>query len=53
MSPVGKDNVPANVWGEACLRWTLAGQPNLHVIEEQMPPGTSELAHAPAGGQRA
>jgi mannose-6-phosphate isomerase-like protein (cupin superfamily) len=44
-SPVGKNNVPANAWGEACLGWTLVDQPNLHVIEERMPPGTSELRH--------
>jgi hypothetical protein len=31
MNPVGKDNVPANVRGEACLGWTLADQPNPRV----------------------
>ena len=31
MSPAGKDNVPANVRGAACLGWTLVGQPDPHV----------------------
>ena len=45
MSPVGKDNVTAAEWGEGCLGWTLVDQPDLHVIEERMAPGTSELRH--------
>jgi len=45
MSPVGKDNVTAAEWSEGCLGWTLVDQPDLHVIEERMAPGTSELRH--------
>ena len=44
-SPVGRDNVPAVEWSEGCLGWTLVDQPDLHVIEERMAPGTSELRH--------
>jgi mannose-6-phosphate isomerase-like protein (cupin superfamily) len=44
-SPVGKGSVPAVAWGEGCWGWTLADQPDLHVIEERMAPGTSELRH--------
>ena len=44
-SPVGKDNVPPAEWSEGCLGWTLVDQPDLHVIEERMAPGTSELRH--------
>jgi hypothetical protein len=54
-SPVGKDNVPAAAWSEGCLGWTLADQPDLHVIEERMAPGTTggTSSRVPAGGQRA
>lgn len=43
--PIGKDSAPAFTWREVCLGWTLVDQPNLHVIEERMPPGTFELRH--------
>lgn len=38
---------PANHygWGKACDGWVLAPGPDLLVIEEEMPPGASEIRH--------
>ena len=33
------------VWGGNCDGWHLVKQPNLSVIEERMPPGSSEVRH--------
>ena len=32
-------------WGDGCDAWYLVRTPDLHVIEEQMPPGASETVH--------
>ena len=32
-------------WGEGCEGWHLVTDPELSVIEERMPPGTSEVRH--------
>lgn len=32
-------------WGDGCEGWRLVDQPEMSVIEERMPPGTSEEAH--------
>jgi hypothetical protein len=32
-------------WGDGCDAWYLVRTPELHIIEELMPPGTSETAH--------
>jgi mannose-6-phosphate isomerase-like protein (cupin superfamily) len=32
-------------WGEACHAWFLLRSATLHVIEESMPPGASEVEH--------
>ncbi|HEX3572514.1 MAG TPA: cupin domain-containing protein [Acidobacteriaceae bacterium] len=32
-------------WGDRCDGWYLVRTPELHVIEERMPSGTSEQAH--------
>jgi mannose-6-phosphate isomerase-like protein (cupin superfamily) len=32
-------------WGEGCDGWHLVRQASLGVIQERMPPGTSETAH--------
>jgi mannose-6-phosphate isomerase-like protein (cupin superfamily) len=44
-SPIGKDSAPGFTWREVCSGWTLVDQPDLHVVEERMPPGTFELRH--------
>jgi len=33
------------VWGDGCDGWRLADHGRLSVIEERMPPGTSEIRH--------
>jgi len=33
------------VWGERCDGWHLLRSDEVSVIQEQMPPGTSEVAH--------
>src|SRR3982750_2524548 len=33
------------IWGEGCDGWRLVQSPALSVIEERMPPGTSEMRH--------
>lgn len=32
-------------WGDGCEGWHLVADPDLSVIEERMPPGTSEVRH--------
>lgn len=32
-------------WGAACAGWRLVNRPELSVIQEQMPPGASEVRH--------
>lgn len=32
-------------WGANCDGWRLVNRPELSVIQEQMPPGTSEVRH--------
>lgn len=32
-------------WGECCDGWHLVKSPSLSIIEERMPPGTSEVRH--------
>lgn len=43
--PVSKAIVDAFVWREICHGWTLLDRPNLHVVQERMPPQTFELRH--------
>lgn len=43
--PISKATADSFEWREICLGWTLLDTPNLHVIQERMPPGTFELRH--------
>ena len=43
--PVSRDNAEHYTWGDACDGYFLLKRPDAHVIEERMPPGTSEQAH--------
>jgi mannose-6-phosphate isomerase-like protein (cupin superfamily) len=43
--PVSKENAEHYTWGGICDGWHLVKQPNLSVIHERMPPGTSEVRH--------
>lgn len=45
---VSRHTEPSFVWREVCLGWRLADETNLQVIQEQMPPATSELVHTHA-----
>jgi mannose-6-phosphate isomerase-like protein (cupin superfamily) len=39
-------------WGQVCDGWHLVKNENLSVIEESMPPGTSEVRHCHARAQQ-
>jgi mannose-6-phosphate isomerase-like protein (cupin superfamily) len=43
--PVSIANAEHYTWGDNCDGWHLVRTPDLSVIEEQMPPGTSETRH--------
>jgi quercetin dioxygenase-like cupin family protein len=42
---VSKDNAQHYNWGNACDGWVLCPSPDMMVIQERMPPGTSEHPH--------
>jgi mannose-6-phosphate isomerase-like protein (cupin superfamily) len=42
---IDKQSAPHYTWGEGCDGWHLLANPALSVIEERMPPGTSEIRH--------
>lgn len=44
-SIVSAANAEHYTWGDGCDAWYLVRTAELHVIEEWMPPGTSETAH--------
>lgn len=45
MPKTSRENAPHYRWGQGCDGWRLADEPGLSVIEERMPPGTSEVRH--------
>jgi quercetin dioxygenase-like cupin family protein len=45
MEPVSSATAEHYVWGDVCDGWHLVRSPELSVIEERMPPGTSEQRH--------
>jgi len=42
---ISKQNAPAFTWQGVCDGWTLLDDADLHVLQERMPPDTSELLH--------
>ena len=42
---IDKESAPHYGWGEGCDGWHLVRTPELSVIQERMPPGTSEVRH--------
>ncbi|WP_312319266.1 cupin domain-containing protein [Stenotrophomonas sp.] len=44
-APANIDSARHYVWGGTCDGWHLLDVPDLSVIEERMPPGTSEARH--------
>ena len=45
MGAISTGNAEHYGWGETCDGWHLLASDNLSVIEERMPPGTSEQRH--------
>lgn len=43
--PISVETAAHYVWGGACDGWHLVRSPELSIIQERMPPGTSELRH--------
>jgi mannose-6-phosphate isomerase-like protein (cupin superfamily) len=44
-SPVSKHNRSSFKWRETCDGWTLLATKDLHVMQQRMPPQTSDLLH--------
>ena len=42
---IDKDRAQHYLWGANCEGWHLVQQPGVSVIQERMPPGTSEVRH--------
>jgi mannose-6-phosphate isomerase-like protein (cupin superfamily) len=43
--PVSRSNAEHYTWGEGCDGYFLLKRAEVHIIEERMPPGTTEKAH--------
>ena len=43
--PISRTTAPHYTWGEVCDGWHLVHTPELSIIEERMPPSTSEHRH--------
>ena len=43
--PVARDTAPHYLWGDRCEGWHLARSASFGIIEERMPPGTTEVRH--------
>jgi mannose-6-phosphate isomerase-like protein (cupin superfamily) len=42
---VNRENAEHYRWGNDCDAWYLVKDPQLHVVEEVMPPGAAEIRH--------
>jgi mannose-6-phosphate isomerase-like protein (cupin superfamily) len=45
LAPISIGTAPHYVWGTTCDGWHLVRSPDLSVIQERMPPGTTEVRH--------
>lgn len=45
---ISKQNAPSFTWRDVCEGWTLLDSAELHLLQERMPPATSELLHTHA-----
>jgi mannose-6-phosphate isomerase-like protein (cupin superfamily) len=45
IGPISKANAAHYIWGSHCDGWRLVKNPQLSVIQERMPAGTSEARH--------
>lgn len=50
--PISTATADHYTWGGACDGWHLVRSPGLSVIEERMPPGTSEARHRHAAARQ-
>jgi mannose-6-phosphate isomerase-like protein (cupin superfamily) len=44
-TPIAKHNTLFSTWGEGSGSWTLLARPQLHIMQDRMPPSTSEQRH--------
>ena len=44
-APISSNTAPQYTWGQICTGWHLLKTDNLSIIEELMPPATSEARH--------
>lgn len=42
---ISKNNSEHYTWGDNCEGWRLVNKPGRSIIQEMMPPGTSEIRH--------
>ena len=47
-----RQNSEHYIWGERCDGWHLVREASLSVIEERMPPGTTEVRHRHGNAQQ-
>ena len=52
MQPTSAATAEHYTWGDGCDGWHLVRAPGLSVIEERMPPGTTEQRHYHAAAQQ-
>jgi mannose-6-phosphate isomerase-like protein (cupin superfamily) len=45
ITPTSKETAEHYAWGDRCDGWHLLKNPELSIIQERMPPGTSEVRH--------
>lgn len=45
MKPISKETADHYTWGDHCEGWRLVDRPEISIIQEKMPPGTSEVPH--------
>lgn len=45
MKPISTANAEHYIWGDRCDGWYLVRTDEINIIEEKMPPGTSEVRH--------
>jgi uncharacterized cupin superfamily protein len=51
-TPISIDSAEHYVWGDGCDGWHLMRAPGLSVIEERMPPHTTEARHRHAAARQ-
>ncbi|WP_242356353.1 cupin domain-containing protein [Anaeromyxobacter sp. SG64] len=52
MTTIDRNNAPHYTWGAGCDGWHLVVAPTLSIIQERMPPGSSEVRHRHASARQ-